>query len=78
MYTYTPSSGWSVPSKCYDSYRWLEFEGHEFMAFEDYDTYLRYAYGENYMDLPEESKRVPHIGMYDLSFGGIFVGGDRN
>lgn len=48
------------------------------MAFEYYDTYLRYAYGENYMDLPEESKRVPHIGMYDLLFGGIFVGGDRN
>lgn len=48
------------------------------MTFEDYDTYLRYAYGENYIGLLEESKRVPHIGMYDLSFGGIFVGSDRN
>lgn len=77
VYTYTPASGWGVPRKCYDSYCWLKFEGHEFMAFEDYDTYLRYAYGDNYMDLPEESKRVPHIGVYNLSFGNVFVGGDK-
>lgn len=37
----------------------MEFEGVEFEAIRDYDSYLRYEYG-NYMELPPENKRKVH------------------
>ncbi len=37
----------------------VTFEGHEFMGFAGYDTYLSSIYGD-YMQLPPEEKRVAH------------------
>lgn len=75
VYTYTPASGWGVPAKCYKKYRNIEFEKHMFMCFDDYDSYLKYAYGEKYLELPPKSKRKPHINVYELNFGDLFESG---
>lgn len=72
VYTYTPASGWGVPTKCYKKYRDIKFENHKFMCFDDYDSYLKYAYGNRYMELPPVEKRKPHINVSELSFGNIF------
>ncbi len=37
----------------------VDFEGKKYPAFEQYDEYLKYRYG-NYMQLPPEDKRIPH------------------
>lgn len=37
----------------------MSFEDRSFMAFQDYDSYLRNAYGD-YMQLPPEEKRISH------------------
>ena len=48
-----------LPSRVYDTYTELEFEGHKFKALKDYETYLSSIYGD-YMQLPPEHKRVSH------------------
>ena len=45
---------------------------YKFMCFDDYDSYLKYAYGNHYMELPSVEKRKPHINVSELSFGNIF------
>ena len=37
----------------------LEFEGHKFFAFKEYDKYLTHVFG-NYMQLPPKEKQVTH------------------
>lgn len=37
----------------------LSFEGKQYVAFEQYDNYLKFQYGD-YMQLPPEDKRVSH------------------
>lgn len=44
----------------YDNLIEVEFEGHFFKAFLEYDEYLRYVYGD-YMQLPPKNERIPHI-----------------
>ena len=41
------------------------------MCFDDYDSYLKYAYGNHYMELPPVEKIKPHINVSELSFGNI-------
>ena len=38
-----------------------EFEGHEFIIPKGYDKWLRAFYGDDYMSLPPEDKRVTHV-----------------
>ena len=40
-------------------YMELEFEGHQFMVFQEYDTYLRCLY-HDYMKLPPKEKQIAH------------------
>ena len=37
----------------------VEFEGSRFMAFREYDAYLKSIYGD-YMELPPKEKQVTH------------------
>ena len=48
-----------LPQKLFTEFVLLPFEGREFKAIADYDTYLSSIYGE-YMKLPPEEKRVSH------------------
>ena len=49
-----------IPTALFDSLIDVNFENKSFMAFEDYDVYLRSVFGD-YMKLPPEDKRVsPH------------------
>ena len=48
-----------MPYHIYADYIELQFEGHSFCAFENYDYYLKHIYG-NYMQLPPEEKRLTH------------------
>lgn len=43
----------------FDNLKSYQFEDREFMGFENYDEYLKNAYGD-YMQLPPEDKRVSH------------------
>lgn len=74
MCTYIPTSRYDVPARCYKKYRDIEFETHTFMCFDDYNSYLKYAYGEKYMELPHKSKRKPHVNIYEFNFESIFGG----
>jgi len=48
-----------LPTSVYTDYITLEFEGREFMAIKNYDTYLSAIYGD-YMTLPPKEKQVSH------------------
>lgn len=74
VYIYSPVSGWGVPAKCYKKYRNIEFKKHMFMCFDDYDSYLKYAYGEKYMELPHKRKRKSYINIYEFNFESVFGG----
>lgn len=45
------------------------FNGYYFPAPKHYDEYLKFSYGENYMELPPSEKRVPGHELAELDFG---------
>lgn len=45
-------------SNIWENYINIKFEGKEYMAIEDFDTYLKCAYGD-YMKIPPIEKRIP-------------------
>lgn len=49
-----------MPTTLYHETIEVEFEGEKFIAVKDYDYFLRKMYGENYMELPPEDKRICH------------------
>jgi len=51
---------YGTPKSFYNNRIKVEFEGHMFWCFEEYDRYLRLVYGD-YMELPPPEKRKPHI-----------------
>lgn len=53
------SSGERMAKDEFESLAPLEFEGHLFPAFQNYDRILTQTYGD-YMELPPEDKRVTH------------------
>ena len=54
------------PRKLFEKYIELSFEGHSFMAFADWDRFLRQQFGD-YMKLPPENKRrTHHLDAYSL------------
>jgi len=53
-----------MPADIFSSYKNIDFEGEQFRAIEDADSYLTGIYG-NYMSLPPMEKRVTHH-LYDV------------
>lgn len=48
----------------------LEFEGHQFYGPEQYEDMLRQMFGERYMELPPQGRRIyPHT-ISELQFPG--------
>ena len=50
----------------------VEFEGHKFPAPREYDEYLRYLYGADYMKLPMPLKRVNHHLPGNIELNGLY------
>ncbi|MBO5248238.1 MAG: LicD family protein [Clostridia bacterium] len=50
----------TISKEKYDPPARLEFEGKEYQVPKDYDYVLRRIFGDHYMDLPPEEKRVTH------------------
>lgn len=50
----------ALPKSVYEIDR-KEFEGHMFNVPKEYDLWLRSFFGDNYMELPPEEKRTPHL-----------------
>lgn len=48
-----------LPAKTLNTFINIKFEGNRFMAFNEYDTYLKSIYGD-YMKLPPKEKQVTH------------------
>lgn len=48
-----------LPTDILNAFTEVEFEGHRFMAFKEYDAYLKSIYGD-YMKLPPKEKQVTH------------------
>lgn len=69
LYTIPGSSvfGDTFPVEVYDNTKLYDFEDTKLYGVVDYDIYLKSIFG-NYMELPDESKRVPkHIYYLDLN-----------
>lgn len=47
----------------------MPFEGYLFPVPRRYDEYLRFSYGDNYMELPPRNQRIPHHDIVKLDFG---------
>ena len=48
---------------------YTSFEGIQFPIPKHYDEYLKFSYGETYMELPPEEKRIPEHDLAVLDFG---------
>jgi phosphorylcholine metabolism protein LicD len=68
---YLNSSLYCYPSKIFDQFSELEFEGIKFPVPAGYTTYLECAYGD-YMSLPPENKRTRHT-PYPPDFGNMLT-----
>ena len=66
-YGYPKRCKYGMPAKCFEEFIDVEFEGKTFKAFKDYDTYLKLGYGD-YMKLPPEEERYPHLWVTTLTF----------
>lgn len=54
---------WRVyPKECFKVYSKISFEGNEYVAIQDYDTFLKIRYGD-YMKLPAKEERVRKHGI---------------
>lgn len=47
----------------------LEFEGYMFYAPQNWDGFLRYAFGDDYMELPPKEQRVSNLNLSYYDFG---------
>ncbi len=47
------------------------FEKHLFPVPVRYDEYLRFSYGDHYMELPPEDERIPHHDIAQIDFGDV-------
>ncbi len=50
-----------MPYSLYEEYADVEFEGKTFKCIKNKEKYLRIVYGDDYMQLPPEEKRVTHL-----------------
>ncbi len=57
------------PLKYFTELTELEFEGYRFYAPKDYDSYLRYTFGDHYMEVPPVEKRIKNHGIVDFDLG---------
>lgn len=58
---------YGMPRKWFEELAEYEFEGEKFYGCKDYDTVLKFAFGD-YMKLPPEDKREPHAPVSSYSF----------
>ena len=74
IYTYIEDSSdfWGHKSELFEDVDEIEFEGHKFLATKNYKEVLTIFYGPNYMELPPEKSRHPHINATKISFGNLF------
>lgn len=59
---------WQIPRECLENLSELTFEGNVFSVPENYDLYLKTAYGD-YMQLPPEHKRENIHSIIKIDFG---------
>lgn len=64
---YPHSCFFGMPRKCFDEMIETDFEGRKFFVFKQYDEYLTLLFGD-YMALPPEEKRKPHLEASSISF----------
>lgn len=67
---YPKSCRYGLPRRCFEEFIELEFEGHMFQAFKDYEVYLRRHYGD-YRKLPPVEERVPHSKISKIDMSGV-------
>ncbi len=68
IYTKNPLSvRYATPKKWFLEVSEYEFEGKSFWGVKDYDSCLKYIYGD-YMTLPPEEKRIPHTPAIKIRF----------
>lgn len=58
---------YGMPKKWFLERAEYEFEGHKFYGIKDYDSFLKYMYG-NYMELPPVDKRQQHAPVSSFNF----------